>query len=79
VTSAEHLETAAKTEAVIAFSYPSSVDGQPVRRTLSPWQFEKGGTVLMGWDHDRERPRRYSLDKIEDMDWVLNESFVHPE
>jgi len=78
-TSARHIELAMQAHDVISFDYPSSEDGRPVRRTLSPWQFERGGTILMGWDHDRERPRRYDLARIADgAEIEPNESFVHP-
>ena len=74
----DHIQSAIDTEDVIAFSYPSSVDGQPVRRTLSPYVLESDGMILKGWDHGREQVRRYALNKIDSVDVLFDEEFVQP-
>lgn len=74
----EQIAGAIKREEVLAFDYPSSVDGRSVRRQLSPWSLEKEGTVVMGWDHGRDHFRRYALAKITDAEIVLSETFIRP-
>jgi predicted DNA-binding transcriptional regulator YafY len=76
---ADQIQSAIYAEDVIAFSYPSSVDGQPVRRVLSPYVLESDDRILKGWDHGREQVRRYALNKIDSVDVILDESFVHPQ
>lgn len=63
---------------VIQFSYPSSQDGAPILRTLSPWLLERDGEVVKGWDHDRERVRRYQLARMTDVELPPDTEFVHP-
>jgi predicted DNA-binding transcriptional regulator YafY len=79
--STAHMELAISSEDVLEFDYPSSVDGAPVRRTLSPWRLEKSANVLFGYDHGREAPRRYMVAKIVHGSATIaaGESFVHPE
>lgn len=76
--STAHIELAIDAEDVIGFSYPSSVDGQPVRRVVSPYLIESDGRILKGWDHGREQIRRYALNKITGADVLLDEEFVAP-
>lgn len=76
--STAHLELAIDAEDVIAFSYPSSVDGGLVRRVLSPYLIEGDGRILKGWDHGREQIRRYAINKIEGADVLLDEEYVQP-
>jgi predicted DNA-binding transcriptional regulator YafY len=76
--STAHIELAIDAEDPIAFSYPSSTDGQLQRRVLSPYLIEGDGRILKGYDHGREEIRRYALNKIESADVLLDEDFVHP-
>lgn len=73
------LQVAINAQDVLVFSYPSSVDGQPRMRRLSPWKLERDDEVLMGYDHDHERPRRYTVAKIGDIDIDLAEEYVMPQ
>lgn len=71
------LLAAVDAERVVQFSYPSSEDGTPVRRTFSPW--EPHGASILGWDHDRERPRHYRPERITGEVAVDPlESYTHP-
>jgi predicted DNA-binding transcriptional regulator YafY len=79
VISTAHLEMAISAEDVLEFDYPSSVDGQPLRRTFSPWRMKKDSTVVLGFDHDREAPRCYTLAKMAHGAIAPGESFVQPE
>jgi predicted DNA-binding transcriptional regulator YafY len=63
---------------VIQFSYPSSKDGAPIVRTLSPYLLEGGGEIVKGWDHDRECVRRYQLARMDDVELPSDAEFVNP-
>jgi predicted DNA-binding transcriptional regulator YafY len=61
---AEDIEAAIRAEDVLVFSYPSSEDGQPKERVLSPWMLERDDEIVKGWDHDHERVRRYEIARM---------------
>lgn len=72
------IQLAIDAEDVIVFEYPSSMDGQPKRRRLSPWLLERDGAILKGWDHDHERVRRYALARMSAVEISLAEEWVRP-
>lgn len=66
-------------EEVVQFEYNSH--GDFTIRTVSVWQIDviNGSKSIFGWDHDREAPRRFSLDKIPTLPSSYEfEEFVRP-
>ncbi len=45
---------------VVHFTYLK--DGDPFRRTFSPWEIKDENVI--GWDHDREGIRQFSFEKM---------------
>jgi predicted DNA-binding transcriptional regulator YafY len=75
------IESAITAEDVLIFSYPSSEDGNPKTRRLSPYLIERDAAreIVKGWDHDAEAIRRYALANIVGaVEVALAEEYVQP-
>jgi predicted DNA-binding transcriptional regulator YafY len=72
------LTGAAQSEVVVTFEYPKS--GRPgmfMLRTVSPYEVKDG--KVLGWDHDREGLRHFSLARIaSNVEFATDAEYVHP-
>lgn len=79
---AQTLEIAQRQGRVVQFAYPTGPTrgGRAVtamKRTVSPYELSNG--KVLGWDHDREGLRHFTIDKIiGTVETDPDAEYVHP-
>lgn len=76
---ADTITAAIRNERVIRFWFVSRSRPEPMLRTVSPYELSEDGESVLGFDHDRQAIRRFSLAGIviEDID-LPDEDYVYP-
>lgn len=65
-------------EGVVEFLYSKEEDEpDPQRRIFSPWEISEDEYTVLGWDHDRDAPRRFTIAKVFDLK-PYDEDYVRP-
>lgn len=73
------ITAAARAERVIRFWFQSQSRPAPMIRTVSPYELSEDGESFLGFDHDRQAIRRFSLSGIVTEDIELpDEDYVKP-
>ena len=73
------ITAAIRNERVIRFWFMTRSRALPMLRTVSPYELSEDGESLLGFDHDRQAIRRYSLSGIVSDDIELpDEDYVKP-
>jgi predicted DNA-binding transcriptional regulator YafY len=76
---ADIITAAARNERVIRFWFMSRTAREPMIRTVSPYELSDDGESFLGFDHDRQAIRRFSLSGIVTEDIELpDEDYVKP-
>lgn len=73
------ITAAVRNEKVIRFWFQSQSRPAPMIRTVSPYELSEDGESFLGFDHDRQAIRRFSLSGIvtEDIEFP-DEDYVYP-
>lgn len=76
---ADTITAAIRNERVIRFWFQSQSRPAPQIRTVSPYELSEDGDTFLGFDHDRQAIRRFSLSGIvfEDIE-LPDEDYVRP-
>lgn len=64
-------------EQVVTFEYDKPGEPRRTRRVVSPWEIKDGERVL-GWDHDRDGIRMFTLAHIVGVVQPYDEDYVRP-
>lgn len=76
---ADIITAAIRRERVIRFWFKSQSRPVPQIRTVSPYELSDDGETFLGFDHDRQAIRRFSLGGIVTEDIELpDEDYVQP-
>ena len=73
------ITAAIRSERVIRFWFKSQSRPVPMIRTVSPYELSEDGETVLGFDHNRQSIRRFSLANIVQEDIELpDEDYVKP-
>lgn len=76
---ADTITAAIRNERVIRFWFTSRTRPVPQIRTVSPYELSDDGETFLGFDHDRQAIRRFSLAGIVTEDIELpDEDYIYP-
>lgn len=76
---ADTITAAIRNERVIRFWFSSQSRPAPMIRTVSPYEIADDGESFLGFDHDRQAIRRFSMSGIVMDDIELpDEDYVYP-
>lgn len=76
---ADTITAAIERERVIRFWFKSQSRPAPMIRTVSPYELSEDGESVLGFDHDRQAIRRFSLSGFVFDDIELpDEDYVYP-
>ncbi len=77
---ADTITAAIRNERVIRFWFANQSRPVPQIRTVSPYELSEDGETFLGFDHDRQAIRRFSLAGFvtEDIELPDTEDYVQP-
>lgn len=76
---ADTITAAIRNERVVRFWFQTRSRPAPMIRTVSPYELSEDGESFLGFDHDRQAIRRFSLSGIVTEDIELpDEDYVYP-
>jgi predicted DNA-binding transcriptional regulator YafY len=77
---ADIITSAIRAERVVRFWFVTKSRPVPMIRTVSPYELSDDGESFLGFDHDRQAIRRFSLDGVADTDGIElpDEDYVQP-
>lgn len=69
---------AVREESVVAFEYSKPTDPNPQRRIFSPWEIDEAHNTVLGYDHDREGVRKFTMANAFNLRPYEEDSYVRP-